>query len=124
MKVHGNAKTTPVGRRLLLQRLTAGWTMTAATAALGLSTRSGYKWRHRRRGGDTQLADRSSRPHRQPRQTPVARQAQIIAMRQQRWPGWRIAHALRMPRPTPPVPSSDGLESVAAHHGAAPDRPL
>lgn len=100
MKVHRNAKTTPAARQLLVQRLASGWTMAAATAALGLSTRSGYKWRGRQRAGDTQLVDRSSRPHRQPRQTPVARQAEVIALRQQRWPGWRIAHALHMPRST------------------------
>ena len=100
MKVHGNAKATPVGRQLLLRRVAEGWTMAAATAAIGLSTRSGYKWRRRQRAGDTVLADASSRPRRQPRQTPVAVHAQVVALRQQRWPGWRIAHTLRMPRST------------------------
>jgi transposase InsO family protein len=100
MKVHRNAKTTPVGRQLLLRRVDEGWTMAAATAAVGLSTRSGYKWRRRQRAGDTELADASSRPRRQPRQTPVAVHAQVVALRQQRWPGWRIAHTLRMPRST------------------------
>jgi transposase InsO family protein len=100
MKVHRNAKTTPVARQLLLRRVADGWTMAAATAALGISTRSGYKWRRRQRAGDTELADASSRPRRQPRQTPVGVQAQVVALRQQRWPGWRIAHALRMPRST------------------------
>jgi len=100
MKIHRNAKTTPVGRQLLLRRLEEGWTMAAATAAVGLSQRSGYKWRRRQRAGDTVLADASSRPRRQPRRTPVGVQAQVMALRQQRWPGWRIAHALRMPRST------------------------
>lgn len=100
MKIHRNAKTTAQGRHLLLRRVNEGWTMTAATAAIGLSTRSGYKWQRRQRAGDTLLADASSRPRRQPRQTPVAVQAQVVALRQQRWPGWRIAHALGMPRST------------------------
>jgi transposase InsO family protein len=100
MKVHRNAKTTPVGRQLLLRRVDEGWTMAAATAAVGLSTRNGCKWRRRQRAGDTELADASSRPRRRPRQTPVAVHAQVVALRQQRWPGWRIAHTLRMPRST------------------------
>jgi transposase InsO family protein len=100
MKIHRNAKTTPVGRQLLLRRVEEGWTMAAATAAAGLSERSGYKWRRRQRTGDQTLADASSRPRRQPRQTPVAVHAQVMALRQQRWPGWRIAHALRVPRST------------------------
>lgn len=100
MKIHRNAKTTASGRQLLLRRVDEGWTMAAAAAAVGLSTRSGYKWRRRQRAGDAVLADASSRPRRQPRQTPVAVHAQVVALRQQRWPGWRIAHALRMPRST------------------------
>jgi transposase InsO family protein len=100
MRVHRNAKTTPHGRQLLLRRVDEGWTMAAATAAAGLSERSGFKWRRRQRSGDTLLVDASSRPRRQPRETPVRLQAQVLALRHQRWAGWQIAHVLRMPRST------------------------
>lgn len=62
---HPNARLTPLGRRLLAHRVRAGWTITAAARAAGVSRQTGSKWCHRARLGE--LADRSSAAHRQPR---------------------------------------------------------
>ena len=36
MDMHQNAKTTPSGRRLMVQRLAEGWTIRATAAAFGV----------------------------------------------------------------------------------------
>src|SRR5579862_2784261 len=67
MGVHGNAKTNVYQRRLLIRRVRRqGWTQRRAADAFGVSVRTVAKWLAR---GRTVLADRSSRPHRQPRRT-------------------------------------------------------
>ncbi|MGE0363013.1 MAG: hypothetical protein AB7H93_19590 [Vicinamibacterales bacterium] len=45
-------------------------------------------------------AARSSRPHRQPRRTPLVRELAIVALRRQRATAWQISRQLRMPRST------------------------
>ena len=98
MKLHRNAKTTPVSRALLLERIQRdGWRIQAAAEAHGISRRTVHKWLRR---GASDLADRSSRPHRQPRCTPPARLAAIVAARYQRLPAWQIAVRLQVPRST------------------------
>ena len=57
---HPNARLTPYGRALLADRIRAGWTITAAARAAGISRQTGSKWWHRARTGV--LADRSSLP--------------------------------------------------------------
>jgi transposase len=66
VRVHRNAKTTPKGRGLLVQRVTElGWPMQAAAHASGVSLRTGYKSLARYRAeGTAGFADRSCAPHR------------------------------------------------------------
>ena len=102
MTLHRNAKTTPHTRALLVHRVrTLHWTVAATAEAAGIARRTAYKWlaRHRH-GGPTALADRSSRPHHQPRRTPAACVSAILAARQQRLPAWAIARRLQVPRST------------------------
>jgi hypothetical protein len=40
---HRNARLTPRGRALLAQRITTGWTITAAARAAGVSRQTGSK---------------------------------------------------------------------------------
>ena len=40
---HPNARLTPHGRRLLADRIRAGWTITAAANAAGISRQTGSK---------------------------------------------------------------------------------
>ena len=98
MRLHHNAKTTPSGRLLLVQRvLQDGWSIEEAAEATGISERTVYKWLARYRGEGAQgLEDRSSRPHRMPRRTPAKLERKIEHLRRQRWIGWRIAKRLRM----------------------------
>jgi len=87
---------------LLVQRvIEQGWTVDEAAAAAGLSRRSTFKWLRRyREQGEAGLDDRSSRPRRMPRATPVEWQQQILELRQTRMTGARIAAQLQRPRST------------------------
>ena len=99
MKLHRNAKTTPQMRRLLVQRVTHGWTHRAVAEALGISVRTVAKWVRRARRGDA-LTDGSSRPRRQPRRLAAPVEAAIVALRRTRATAWQISAALQMPRST------------------------
>jgi transposase InsO family protein len=102
MRVHRNAKTTPKGRALIVQRVEAdGWTVAETAAAFGVSARTVYKWRRRHRhGGAASLGDAASVPRRMPRLTRPARVAAVRALRAQRLAGAVIAHRLGLPRST------------------------
>jgi transposase InsO family protein len=112
MKSHGSAKTNVYQRRLLIRRVRQqGWTQQQAAEALGVSVRTVAKWLARDR---TTLADRSSRPHRQPRRVPAPLEAAIVALRRTRATAWQISAALRVPRSTVTrVLARTGLNRVA-----------
>jgi transposase InsO family protein len=99
MNVHKNARLTPQGRRLLVERITQqGWMVAQAAQAAGLSTRQAYRWCARyRRGGVAALHDRSSAPQRCKHRTAGARVAEIECLRRQRLSGPAIARRLCMP---------------------------
>jgi transposase InsO family protein len=102
MRLHGNAKMTPMARALLVRRIDdEGWSVTEAAEAAGVSPRTAYKWRARWRAeGADGLHDRACAPHHQPRRTPGRREAAIRRLRQQRWPQHAIARRLQMARST------------------------
>jgi transposase InsO family protein len=102
MRVHPNAKTTPKGRGLIVQRVEHdGWTAQQTAAAFGVSVRTVAKWRARFRAqGFAGLGDASSAPHRVPHRTAAVQVAQIVALRATRATGMAIARRLRMPRST------------------------
>src|SRR4051812_16602540 len=112
MKVHRNAKTNVYQRRLLITRVRRrGWTQRRAAEAAGVSVRTVAKWLARPRRG---LADRSSRPRRQPRRRSVTREAAVIGLRHTRATAWQISKALKMPRsPVTPIPARARLNRVA-----------
>ena len=98
MDSHENARTTPWGRMLMVERLAAGWTVAGVAAALGTSPRTVRKWRERFAAeGEPGLRDRSSRPHLSPARLPAAAEAEIEALRRQRRSGPAIAHQLGRP---------------------------
>lgn len=78
---HPNARLTPHGRALLADRVRAGWTITAAARAAGISRQTGSKWWHRARAG--MLADRSSAVHHQARRHPDEVVAAVCARRRE-----------------------------------------
>ena len=102
MKLHANAKTTPLMRRLIIDRVThQGRTQAQAAQAAGVSVRTVAKWVARgHRDDPAALLDRSSRPVRHPRAIGPTGIAAIVGLRQQRWPAWRIAQTVRRPRST------------------------
>ena len=98
MDVHQNARTTPHGRRLMIQRLADGWTVPAVAAAFGVDARSVRKWRDRHAElGAAGLVDRSSRPHRSPTRLTETVEAEIEQLRRQRLSGPAIARRLGRP---------------------------
>ena len=83
VKLHRNAKTTPIMRALIVQRIRQEqWPPAQAAAAAGISVRTTYKWLRRNRlGGRPALEDASSRPHRQPRRTLRRRPSRPLSRR-------------------------------------------
>jgi transposase len=97
MKLHGNARTCPRGRRLLVERVECGWTVRRAAGAAGVSERTAAKWCARWRAeGERGLLDRSSRPLRQPRRTPADRVDAVVRLRRLRMTAAEIAEVLEM----------------------------
>ena len=101
MKLHANARTCPHSRRLALDRVSQGWTLTAAAEAAGVSVRTVSKWRRRyREEGEQGLLDRCSAPSLVPSRTAEERIALIAALRRLRMTGAEIAETLAMPAST------------------------
>jgi transposase InsO family protein len=79
---HASARLTPLGRRLLVERIASGWTITQAARAVGISRQTGSKWWGRfREEGPAGLTDRSSAAHRQARAHPADLVAQLCSRR-------------------------------------------
>jgi len=99
VNVHKNAKLTPAGRALLVQRVVEERRQRAAVAAaFGVSLRTVGKWVGRwQREGSRGLLDRSSRPRRSPHQVPARVVRQIQRLRWRRRTSPEIARALGLP---------------------------
>jgi transposase len=101
--VHANARLTPEGRWILVQRVVVGgWSVAVAAESMGVSATTAYRWLGRFRvEGRAGLRDRSSRPLRSPRRTPADVEDRVCALRRaRRWGPHRIGWALDMPRST------------------------
>ncbi len=98
MKLHGNARTCPKSRQLLVERIeSAGWSVEEAAAAAGVSERTAYRWLKRwRQQGAEGLLDRSSAPKRVPHRTPADRVQAIEALRRLHMTAAEIAEVLSM----------------------------
>lgn len=80
--MHRNAPLTLEGRRRLVGRIESGWSITAAAKSMCISRQCASKWWNRyKRDGHAGLADRSSRPHCCPHQTPRRIERKIIRLR-------------------------------------------
>jgi transposase InsO family protein len=100
MTPHRNAKLGLAGRLALVRRIEAGMSMKAAAAAFSVSPATAHRWWHRWReasADDRQtlscLRDRSSRPHRSPRELAGELQERICACRRQTGWGPRLVAA-------------------------------
>jgi transposase InsO family protein len=98
MKLHANARLSLKGRELLIARVEdAGWSLSAAAEAAGISDRTARKWiaRHRAEGPEG-LLDRSSAPKAVANRTDERRIEVIAALRRVRMTGAEIAECLDM----------------------------
>jgi transposase InsO family protein len=98
MKLHGNARTCPKSRRLLVERITQqGWSIASAAQAAGVSERTVYRWLKRwRLEGAEGLLDRPSRPLRSPTQLSDGTVKTIRALRGLRMTAAEIAEVLSL----------------------------
>jgi transposase InsO family protein len=96
MQLHGNARTCPNSRRLLVERVLAqGWSVTAAAEAAGVTERTVWRWLRRWRAeGEAGLLDRSSRPRRSPGRLAAATVEAIVSLRRLRMTAAQIAEVL------------------------------
>jgi transposase InsO family protein len=100
---HATARLTVYGRRLVVARvLEEGWTAAAVAEAAGVSRATVYKWLRRQQAeGAAGLEDRSSRPHRSPRQLTPRAELRIVQLRRCHKLGpHRLAARLEIPRST------------------------
>ena len=98
MKLHGNARSCPKSRRLLVERIeSSSCSLREAADAAGVSERTAYRWLKRwREEGAKGLIDRSSAPKRMPRRTPLDREQAIAALRRLHMTAAEIAEVLGM----------------------------
>ncbi len=98
MELHANARLSLKGRGLLVDRIeVAGWSLTQAAEAAGVSERTARKWLGRFRAeGPAGLRDRSSAPKTVANRTPDHAVEAIAALRRVRLTGAEIAEVLGM----------------------------
>jgi transposase InsO family protein len=104
MKLHANAKLGLAGRRELVFAIESGMSVRRAAACFSVSPATAHRWWHRWLESDraqAALADRSSRPHHQPRRLSAAEEEPILRARRETnlGPG-RLAGILRRARST------------------------
>lgn len=116
---HARGKLTPVGRLLLIQRITdLGWPVSQAAASLGISRETAHKWLRRwHQEGRQGLDNRSSRPQRSPRRLAASVERRILRWRRRlKWGPHRLAPLVGTPRST--------IYAVLRRHGLSRLRDL
>ena len=110
--MHANATLTPLTRaQMALTHFQLGLSLRHSAVAFGVCERTVRRWlaRAKAAGFPQRLHDRPSTPHRQPRKTPDALEAQILALRRER----RSYAQIRMVLPV----SKATLSRVLRRHG-------
>jgi transposase InsO family protein len=99
MRCHANARLSPIGRRLLVDRIERDrWTVRRAAESAGISERTARKWLARFRAeGAAGLHDRSSAPRTVANRTDSQTVAAICALRGLRFSGPELAELLGLP---------------------------
>ena len=99
MNCHANARLSPIGRRLLVDRIERdGWTVRRAAQSAGISERTARKWLARFRAeGPVGLHDRSSAPRTVANRTDERTVAAIVALRRLRFSAPELAELLELP---------------------------
>lgn len=82
---HANARTNLFARKLIVERVAAGWPAAQVAEQLGVSRATVHKWlRRHAESGEAGLADRSSRPQRMPARTSARVESRVLAARRRR----------------------------------------
>src|SRR5881398_1958638 len=82
---HANARTNLFARRLIVQRVAAGWPPAHVAEQFGVSRATVYKWlRRHAEAGEAGLTDRSSRPLLMPARTPKRIEQKVLTARRRR----------------------------------------
>ena len=99
MRCHANARLSPIGRRLLVDRIERdGWSVRAAAESAGVSQRTACKWLARWRAeGPAGLLDRSSAPRRVANRTSPQTERVIAALRRLRFTAAELSELLGLP---------------------------
>jgi transposase-like protein len=101
MNMHDNARLTPKGRGILIERLERGERPRDVAGAMGVNARTVYKWKRRLlEHGLAGLQDRTSRPLRSPSQTTAELEAKAVQLRRERRIMDRIAQETGVSRAT------------------------
>lgn len=102
MKSHANARLSPIGRQLLVDRIERDhWPVLRAADAAGVTPRTASKWLARWRAeGAAGLLDRSSAPKTVANKTDAKTVEVIVALRRIRFSGPEIAELLDRPLST------------------------
>jgi transposase InsO family protein len=95
----------------MCERVQAGWSLTAAAEAAGVSERRAREWRRRWEAGDHELEDRPSVAQRLPHKTPADVEEAVCVLRELRFSGAQIAAVLGMSERT--------VRAVLARNGLA-----
>jgi len=91
---HRNARTSLFARRLIVERVAAGWPAAQVAEQLGVSRATVHKWvRRHAEGSDAALEDRSSRPIRMPNRTSHQIEKKVLAARRRRKRGAAVLAA-------------------------------
>ena len=116
MDAHENARTTPPGRILSVERLGSGWSVADVAVAMGVTAKMVRTWRDRfATEGEAGLRDRSQLPRHSPARLSSAAEAEVEALRRQRLSGPGIAHKPYRPVSTiGAAPRRLGLGRLAA----------
>src|SRR5205823_6147520 len=97
MDIHKNARLTLRRREDLVEYVARGVALKLAAASFSVTPKTAAKWVHRFRSqGTSGLWDRSSRPLRSPRRTSSSLTEEVIALRRQLHPAYRIAQATQL----------------------------
>jgi transposase InsO family protein len=113
---HVNARLTPYGRLLIVQRYRAGWPKAHIAAAMGVSRKCVRTWIDRFAvQGVAGLQDRSSRPGRVPRRTSPQVEQRIVEVRQRerRGPDWIARQVGVSPRTVSRVLARHGVPRLS-----------
>ncbi len=100
--MHANAKLTPAGRRLLVERIAQGRPAAHLAAEMGVARQTAWRWWRRWLAeGEAGLRNRSCRPHRSPGRTPARLERRIERLRRREKLGpARIGYRLGLPTST------------------------